>query len=144
MPWFNPSPAEVMLLCRCFEDALNLADTHRSAGAVTASPARRILIRGVNWLGDAVMSTPALLRLREANPAARIALLTPEKLAPLWEYHPAIDDIVSFQSRESALSIGRQLFPLGAGNLVGMHSGTCGLRWPMAKPAPHPGAAAAG
>ena len=26
----------------------------------------RILVRGVNWLGDAVVSTPALQRLREA------------------------------------------------------------------------------
>ena len=28
---------------------------------------KKILIRGVNWLGDAVMTTPALLRLREKN-----------------------------------------------------------------------------
>jgi len=27
-----------------------------------------ILVRGVNWLGDAVMTTPALLRLRRAGP----------------------------------------------------------------------------
>jgi len=30
------------------------------------TPPRRILVRGVNWLGDAVMTTPALQRLREA------------------------------------------------------------------------------
>ena len=28
----------------------------------------RILVRGINWLGDAVMTTPALLRLREKFP----------------------------------------------------------------------------
>ena len=44
---------------------------------------RRILVRGTNWLGDAVMTTPALLRLREKFPAAHIALLTPEKLRGL-------------------------------------------------------------
>ena len=38
---------------------------------------RRLLIRGVNWLGDAVMTTPALLRLRELFPQTHIALLTP-------------------------------------------------------------------
>jgi len=32
----------------------------------------RILVRGVNWLGDAVMSTPALQRLREAEARAPI------------------------------------------------------------------------
>ena len=47
-------------------------------------PAPRILVRGTNWLGDAVMTTPALLRLREKFPAAHIALLTPEKLRDLW------------------------------------------------------------
>ena len=36
---------------------------------------RRILVRGTNWLGDAVMTTPALLRLREKYPEAHIALL---------------------------------------------------------------------
>ena len=40
---------------------------------------RRILVRGTNWLGDAVMTTPALLRLREKFPDAHIALLTPDK-----------------------------------------------------------------
>ena len=44
----------------------------------------RILVRGTNWLGDAVMTTPALLRLREKFPDAHIALLTPEKLRDLW------------------------------------------------------------
>ena len=40
---------------------------------------RRILVRGVNWLGDAVMSAPALQRLRERFPDAHITLLCPEK-----------------------------------------------------------------
>ena len=42
----------------------------------TAPPraAERILVRGVNWLGDAVMATPALVRLREARPDARIQI----------------------------------------------------------------------
>ena len=50
----------------------------------TATNAPRILVRGTNWLGDAVMTTPALLRLREKFPDAHIALLTPEKLRELW------------------------------------------------------------
>jgi heptosyltransferase-2 len=46
---------------------------------MSSSKPEKILVRGVNWLGDAVMSTPALLRLREAFPDAHITLLTPEK-----------------------------------------------------------------
>jgi heptosyltransferase-2 len=70
---------------------------------------RRILVRGVNWLGDAVMSTPALLRLRERFPAAHIALLTPVKLIDLWTGHPALDEVIPFAAAEGVLTIGRKL-----------------------------------
>src|ERR1043166_2278068 len=70
---------------------------------------RRILVRGVNWLGDAVMTTPALLRLREHFPAALIALLTPEKLPGLWLQHPAIDEIITFKNDEGTLQVARKV-----------------------------------
>jgi heptosyltransferase-2 len=69
----------------------------------------RILVRGVNWLGDAVMSTPALVRLRERFPRAHLSLLTPEKLADLWWHHPAVDSVLSFAPDESVWKLGRQL-----------------------------------
>lgn len=72
-------------------------------------PEQKILVRGVNWLGDAVMSTPALLRLREAHPGARITLLTPEKLKDLWHQHPAIDQVLTFAPKESVWQLGRRL-----------------------------------
>jgi heptosyltransferase II len=70
---------------------------------------RRILIRAVNWLGDAVMTTPALQRLRERFPQAHLALLTPEKLAPLWQHHPATNEILSFTPGESVLTVAARL-----------------------------------
>ena len=69
----------------------------------------RILVRGVNWLGDAVMTTPALLRLREAYPAAHVTLLTAEKLQELWRTHPAVDDVITFKARESVISVAWRL-----------------------------------
>jgi heptosyltransferase-2 len=72
-------------------------------------PPRRILVRGTNWLGDAVMTTPALLRLRERFPTARITLLTPEKLADLWKNHPAVDDVISFTGNEGVWSVAHRL-----------------------------------
>lgn len=69
----------------------------------------RILVRGVNWLGDAVMSIPALVRLKEAQPQAAITLLTPAKIAELWENHPAIDALLAYQPNESALTVARRL-----------------------------------
>jgi heptosyltransferase II len=70
---------------------------------------RRILVRGVNWLGDAVMTTPALLRLREKFPAAHITLLTPEKLKDLWLNHPAVDETISFAPGESVFAIAKKI-----------------------------------
>ncbi len=70
---------------------------------------RRILVRGVNWLGDAVMTTPALLRLREQFPAALIAILTPEKLRSLWQHHPAVDEIITFTPEEGVWHIAKKV-----------------------------------
>ncbi len=68
-----------------------------------------ILIRGVNWLGDAVMTTAALLQLREAKATARITLLTPAKLAGLWANHPALNDIIAFEPDEGVFALARRL-----------------------------------
>jgi len=69
----------------------------------------RLLVRGVNWLGDAVMTTPALLRLREALPDMHITLLTHEKLAGLWQGHPAVDEVITFAPKEGVFSVARRL-----------------------------------
>lgn len=69
----------------------------------------RILVRGVNWLGDAVMSTPALLRLRERFAESEISLLTHQKLASLWQGHPAIDRVVSFAPPEGLFTVARRI-----------------------------------
>lgn len=70
---------------------------------------RRILVRGVNWLGDAVMTTPALGRLREQFPDAHIALLTAEKIEDLWRGHPAVNETLSFAAGESVWAVSRKL-----------------------------------
>jgi heptosyltransferase-2 len=69
----------------------------------------RILVRGTNWLGDAVMTTPALVRLREKFPDAHIALFTPKKLRDLWLNHPAVNETITFAPDENLLSILRKL-----------------------------------
>jgi heptosyltransferase-2 len=69
----------------------------------------RILVRGVNWLGDAIMTTPALQRLREAKPDAHITLLTHAKLADLWTRHPAIDSVISFGDEDGVFGTARKI-----------------------------------
>lgn len=70
---------------------------------------RRIVVRGVNWLGDAVMTTPALGRLHERFPDAEITLLTPSKLKDLWTGHPDLHHVMPLGVGEGVLSVGRRL-----------------------------------
>src|SRR5688572_24802762 len=76
---------------------------------IGAERTERILVRGVNWLGDAIMSTPALLRLRDAKPHAHIALLTASKLADLWTSHPAIDEVIPFTKTDGIGNVSKRL-----------------------------------
>jgi heptosyltransferase-2 len=69
----------------------------------------RILVRSTNWLGDAVMTTPALIRLREKFRDSHIALLAPEKLREVWTLHPAVDEVIPFAAGEGLLSTAKKL-----------------------------------
>ncbi|MBI5384644.1 MAG: lipopolysaccharide heptosyltransferase II [Verrucomicrobia bacterium] len=69
----------------------------------------RLLVRGVNWLGDAVMSLAALQRLREALPRTRIAVLTPSKLAELWRGQPVVDEVLAVDSGETVFGVARRI-----------------------------------
>ena len=55
---------------------------------------QRVLICGVNWIGDSVMSMPALQAFRKANPASHITMLVKPGLIPLWKLHMAFDGIL--------------------------------------------------
>ena len=72
-------------------------------------PHQKIMVRGVNWLGDAIMTTPALMRLRQALPQTEITLLTHAKLAGLWPHHPAIDAVQTFSDSDRVWHIARRL-----------------------------------
>ncbi|MDB6148112.1 MAG: rfaF, partial [Spartobacteria bacterium] len=55
----------------------------------------RILIRTSNWLGDAVMSVPAVRAIKHGRPDAHVTILAPQNLAPIWKLIPEVDEIVS-------------------------------------------------
>jgi heptosyltransferase-2 len=71
----------------------------------------RILIRSSNWLGDAVMSVPAVRAIKKGRPDARVTILAPQKIAPMWRLIPEVDEILSLSNRslfKAARLIGRQ------------------------------------
>ncbi|OVE74198.1 lipopolysaccharide heptosyltransferase II [bacterium B17] len=58
----------------------------------------KILICSLNWLGDCIMSMPAIQVLRNQEPEAHISVLVKPKLVDLWEMHSAVDDILVLES----------------------------------------------
>jgi lipopolysaccharide heptosyltransferase II len=59
----------------------------------------RILIRSSNWLGDAVMSVPAVRAIKNGRPDAHVSIAVPEKLAALWKIVPEVDEIIALPSK---------------------------------------------
>jgi heptosyltransferase-2 len=69
----------------------------------------KILIRGTNWIGDVVMSLPAVSSVRCTFPRARIAVLAKPWVADLYRACPDIDDVIVFQSPGSHDGIGGKI-----------------------------------
>ena len=59
----------------------------------------QIVIRSANWVGDAIMSTPAIRAIRHNFPSARITLLAKPWVVPVFDNSPDIDDIMVYQEK---------------------------------------------
>ncbi|MEP6671274.1 MAG: lipopolysaccharide heptosyltransferase II, partial [Chthoniobacter sp.] len=69
----------------------------------------RILIRGSNWLGDAVMSVPAVRAIKRGRMDAHITILTPAKLADVWKTVAEVDEVMTIEPGESVFAVARRL-----------------------------------
>jgi ADP-heptose:LPS heptosyltransferase len=77
-----------------------------SAGAARAGPARLLVVRLDNRLGNLLLLTPFLQRLREAFPEAHLGLVSGEAYASLLADWPWIDEwIVQPKRRHAALPL---------------------------------------
>jgi heptosyltransferase-2 len=69
---------------------------------------RRILVRATNWVGDAVMSVPALQALREHNPKARISILARPWVAGLYGREAFCDEVIPYEAPRGWKGIGEK------------------------------------
>jgi lipopolysaccharide heptosyltransferase II len=78
--------------------------------AISASDLKpfRILIRSSNWLGDAVMSVPAVRAIKAGRPDVHVTIAAPDKIAPMWKLIPEVDAIIPL-SQGSLLPVVRLL-----------------------------------
>lgn len=72
--------------------------------SINKSAVKRILIRATNWVGDAVMTLPALEAVRDNFPSAEITVLAKPWVAPIYAHHPAVDQVFEFQKGEGAFN----------------------------------------
>ena len=63
----------------------------------------KILIKGTNWIGDAVMSIPAMRRIRTAFPDAFIALHTRTWAEGVFQDMELFDEIISYEPAGSKM-----------------------------------------
>jgi heptosyltransferase II len=60
--------------------------------------AKNILIRGTNWIGDAVMTLPAVAAVRNTFPDARISILVKPWVAEVFHLCKDVDEVIPFRS----------------------------------------------
>ena len=60
----------------------------------------KVLIIRLKQIGDSILALPVCNTLRKSTPNAEIHFLVYEHIAPLFEYHPAIDKIVTITPNE--------------------------------------------
>ncbi len=57
---------------------------------------KNILVVSVNWLGDAVFSTPVYKNIKENHPGARVTAMAVPRVKAVLELCPFIDDIIVY------------------------------------------------
>ncbi len=66
----------------------------------------KILVRATNWIGDAVMSLPALAAIRATFPTAEIAVLARPWVADIYARQTAIDRVILYRLARGARDLG--------------------------------------
>jgi len=96
---------------------------------------RRLLVRAPNWLGDAVLSLPALRDLRRNFPAARVEVLARPRVAGLYEAVEEVDGVgtsADFRGDVAAARGGFDaavLFPNSFGSALALRVAGIAERW---------------
>jgi heptosyltransferase-2 len=72
------------------------APARRPTAPLSSAP-QRVLVKEVNWLGDLVMSLPALKAVRRAFPTARLSVLIKAELASFFDGAGWIDEVIPYR-----------------------------------------------
>jgi heptosyltransferase-2 len=71
-------------------------DCHLMKNALDPNRIRNLLIRGTNWVGDSILSLPALKRARQVFPKAHISLLVLPWVSGIYDECTAVDEVMTY------------------------------------------------
>ena len=60
---------------------------------------KKILVRSTNWIGDAVMTTPAVRTIRENFPESEITMLVHPWVSDVFRYSPRVDRLFMYDKK---------------------------------------------
>ena len=72
----------------------------------------RLMVRSVNWLGDAVMMAPAVRAIRSGRPDLELTVVCQSKLAGFWRTVSEVDKVVELPER-GGIRVAAQLIRAG-------------------------------
>jgi len=64
---------------------------------------KKIIVRTPNWVGDAVMTLPALTALGKLYGGAKISVLAKKTVIPIYEFHPVVSGIIEYSEDHQGL-----------------------------------------
>jgi len=70
---------------------------------------KRVLIRGVNWVGDTILTFPMVQSLKSIFPQSHLAVLIPRHLQDLWKTFPFVDEVIPFDKKGGLRSFWKDL-----------------------------------
>jgi len=68
---------------------------------------RKILIRSTNWVGDAVLTLPAISSVRLTFPQSTIAILAKSWVAEIFNSNPDINEVITYDDSDYAGILGK-------------------------------------
>ena len=58
---------------------------------------RHVLVRSTNWIGDVIMTLPAIHAIRTSLPGARLSVLAKPWVADVFRFCPDVDEVILFR-----------------------------------------------
>jgi O-antigen biosynthesis protein len=104
-PYFNPNLSRD---CEPFTIEREPFETVYAGHPLFARGAvRRILAVKLDHIGDCITALPALRRLKQHFPAARISVLSARATVPIWKSQPLVDEVIEFNLFHARSSSGK-------------------------------------